>query len=293
MVDSTGSVIVGARVMISQPAAGVTRTTETDDNGEFRFSGLPIGEYSLRCEQTGFASIVTEPFQVSVGQTVTRRIEMKLGEISENLEVKERPEALDRYSHNHQRGFGWRAIEEGPASNCNYLNFVLVAPGVAQSNGSNTQRSLVGIRNVSNDSGFSFGGLRGRNNSLLIDGVDNRDETTGGNRVAIGLEMVQEFRVSGTTVGAEFGGAAGGLVNMVTRSGTNLWHGDATFFTQHERFNARNPEAITRRSPAFSPLPARGFSQRSRSGKIARFSQRLSSRSGNRAKNGPTPRQMR
>ena len=287
MVDSTGSVIVGARVMISQPAAGVTRTTETDDNGEFRFSGLPIGEYSLRCEQTGFASIVTEPFQVSVGQTVTRRIEMKLGEISENLEVKERPEALDATATTTSVALGGERIEEGPASNRNYLNFVLVAPGVAQSNGSNTQRSLVGIRNVSNDSGFSFGGLRGRNNSLLIDGVDNRDETTGGNRVAIGLEMVQEFRVSGTTVGAEFGGAAGGLVNMVTRSGTNLWHGDSTFFTQHERFNARNPEAITRRSPAFSPLPARGFSQRSHPERSHVF------RNGSRAGVGIEPRMVR
>jgi hypothetical protein len=251
VVDSTGSVIVGARVMIRQPAAGVTRTTETDDNGEFRFSGLPIGEYSLRCEQTGFATIVTEPFQVSVAQTVTRRMEMKLGEISENLEVKERPAALDATATTTSVALGGERIEEGPASNRNYLNFVLMAPGVAQSNGSSTQRSLVGIRNVNNDSGFSFGGLRGRNNSLLIDGVDNRDETTGGNRVAIGLEMVQEFRVSGTTVGAEFGGAAGGLVNMVTRSGTNLWHGDATFFTQHERFNARNPEALTQDRPRF------------------------------------------
>ena len=67
VLDSTGAVIVGARVTISQPAAGVSRTTETDDHGEFRFSGLAIGEYSLRCEQTGFATIVTEPFQLSVG----------------------------------------------------------------------------------------------------------------------------------------------------------------------------------------------------------------------------------
>jgi len=251
VVDSTGAVIIGARVTIAQAEAGVTRTTETDDHGEFRFTGLPIGGYSLRCEQTGFATIVTEPFQVSVGQTVTRRVEMKPGEISENLEVRERPEALDATTTTTSVALGGERIEEGPASNRNYLNFVLIAPGVTQSNASSTQRSFVGIRNVNNDSGFSFGGLRGRNNSLLIDGVDNRDETTGGNRVAIGLEMVQEFRVSGTTVGAEFGGAAGGLVNMVTRSGTNLWHGDATFFTQHEYFNARNPEAITSGRPRF------------------------------------------
>ncbi len=85
--------------------------------------------------------------------------------------------------------------------------------------------------------------MRGRNNSISIDGVDNRDETTGATRVAIGLEMVQEFRVAGTSVSPEFGGAAGGIVNVVTRSGTNLWHGDTTFFAQNEKFNARNAES--------------------------------------------------
>jgi hypothetical protein len=88
-----------------------------------------------------------------------------------------------------------------------------------------------------------FNGMRGRNNSISIDGVDNRDETTGGNRVAVGLEMVQEFRVAGTSVDAEFGGAAGGLVNMVTHTGQNVWHGDFTLFHQNEYLNARNAEA--------------------------------------------------
>src|SRR5437660_11605667 len=86
-------------------------------------------------------------------------------------------------------------------------------------------------------------------NTLSIDGVDNRDETTGGSRVAIGLEMVHEFRVSSTATGAEFGGAAGGIVNVVTRSGTNLWHGDATFFGQNDRLNARDAEARSPTSP--------------------------------------------
>jgi hypothetical protein len=93
--------------------------------------------------------------------------------------------------------------------------------------------------------------MRARNNAILIDATDNRDETTGGNRVAIGLEMVQEFRVAGSTAGAEFGGAAGGLLNMVTRSGVNLWHGDFTFFSQHEALNARKPEAVSRTRPRF------------------------------------------
>jgi hypothetical protein len=110
---------------------------------------------------------------------------------------------------------------------------------------------MTGVRTPLGDSGFSFGGMRARNNAILIDGMDNRDETTGGNRVAVGLEMVQEFVVARTDVGAELGGASGGLLNMVTRSGVNLWHGDVTFFAQHERFNARKPETGSAHTPQF------------------------------------------
>src|SRR5260370_31513937 len=96
-----------------------------------------------------------------------------------------------------------------------------------------------------------FYGMRCRNNGLSIDGADNCDETTGTNRVAIGLEMVQEFRVSGTSVSAEFGGAAGGIVNVVTRSGTNRWRGDVTMFLQNEALNARNAEVTLGRKQTY------------------------------------------
>jgi hypothetical protein len=75
--------------------------------------------------------------------------------------------------------------------------------------------------------------------------MDNRDETTGENRVVLGLEMISEFRTANANLNAEFGGASGGTVNLVTRSGVNLWHGDATLFAQNETLNARNPEVET------------------------------------------------
>jgi len=249
--DSTGAVIVGVRVTSTHEDSGSVRIAETDGTGQYRLGNLQIGNYSLRLEQKGFTTVVIRTFLVSVGQTVVQNVMMKPAELVENLEVREQTEALDTTATSSSVALGDERIEETPAQNRNYLNFVLVAPGVTPSSGSNTQRSATGVRNAANDSGFSFGGLRGRNNSLSIDGVDNRDETTGGNRVAVGLEMVQEFRVSGTAFGAEYGGAAGGLVNMVTRSGTNIWHGDWTFFTQNELFNARNPEALSADKPRF------------------------------------------
>ena len=251
VLDSSGASIARVRVTAVHQETGAARVTETGASGLFRFAGLAIGTYALRLEKEGFATVAVEPFPLSLGQVVGHRIEMTPAAVIEKLEVKEQPEALEAAATAASVALGYKRIEESPASNRNYLNFVLMAPGVAVSSGSNAQRAAAGVRSPAADSGFTFGGLRGRNNSLLIDGVDNRDETTGGNRVAIGLEMVQEFRVTGTVVGAEFGGAAGGLVNVVTRSGANLRHGDWTFFTQNERLNARNPEAITPARPRF------------------------------------------
>jgi hypothetical protein len=249
LVDSTGAAVAGVSIRAANRASGASRTTLSDAAGHFSFTALPPGSYTLHLELDGFAPVTAEAFQVSVGQTVTHRIEMKLAQVIEKVEVKGQPEALEATATTAAATLGGDRIEEAPASNRNFLNFVLIAPGAAVSSGSNAQRSLAGVRSAAADSGFTFTGMRGRNNSLSIDGVDNRDETTGGSRVAIGLEEVQEFRVSSSSMGAEFGGAAGGIVNVVTHSGTNLWHGDATFFGQNERLNARDAEARSSTTP--------------------------------------------
>jgi len=250
VLDASGGAVAGARISATHTGMGFTRATESNESGQFRLAALPAGDYDLRIEKEGFAGVLIPALPLAVGQSLIQRIELKPAPVSERLEVKERPEALETAATTAGVALGFERIEEAPAANRNYLNFVLVAPAVAPSSGSNAQRSFAGLRSAVSDSGFSFAGLRGRNNSLSIDGVDNRDETTGGNRVAIGLEMVREFRVSTAVVGAELGGA-GGVLNVVTRSGTNIWHGDATFFAQHEVLNARNPEAETSRRPRF------------------------------------------
>ena len=241
--DTTGAPMAGATLTLRSLSSGATRTAQTQEDGRFSITGLPIGSYSLAVKRENFNPVTIEPVVISVGQTVTQRIAMNLATLTQKLDVQEQADALQTTAITENVALGGDRIEEAPAQNRNYLNFVLVAPGVASSQGANTSRSAAGIRNSANDSGLIFNGMRGRNNSISIDGVDNRDETTGGNRVAVGLEMVQEFRVAGTAVDAEFGGAAGGLVNMVTHTGQNEWHGDFTLFHQNQYLNARNSEA--------------------------------------------------
>ncbi len=242
VIDVTGGAVAGVRVTAIHQGAGTRRSAETDEAGRFRFTGLPIGSYKLQFEKEGFGPVSVEPFLLSVGETVVEQIEMKPAQRVEKVEVRERAGAVDTTSATPSVPLGYERVEEAPAPGRNYLNFTLVAPGVTSSSNSNALLAGPTLGSALADSGLVFGGLRGRNNSITIDGVDNRDETSGGNRVSVGLEMVQEFRVSSVSVPAEYGGAAGGTVNVVTRSGTNVWHGDGTFFFQNESFNARRPD---------------------------------------------------
>lgn len=243
VLDQNRNAIPGARVELRAASSGFSRSAIAGAAGEFVLPGVPPGEYTLRAESPGLAGSQTAPFTVAIGQTAVQTITLQAAVLVERIEVTDKAAAIQATESTANVALGNERIEETPAASRNYLNFVLTAPGVAPASGSNARRSAATLRSPFSDSGFTFAGMRPRNNAISIDGVDNRDETTGGNRVAIGLEMVAEFRVSGTSAGVEYGNAAGGSVNVITRSGTNLWHGDVTYFAQHEFINARNPEA--------------------------------------------------
>ncbi|HEU0121866.1 MAG TPA: TonB-dependent receptor [Bryobacteraceae bacterium] len=249
--DRSGAAAPGVLVVVRNTDTATERRTATNDGGLYTFRGLLPGSYVLSASAPGFAGVQTAAFGVSVGQVLQRDLELAPAGLVERLEVNETPEAVDLTSSSASVAMGNERIEEAPARSRNYLNFVLAAPAVAPSAGTSSQRTMTGTRTALGDSGFTSGGLRPRNNAILIDGMDNRDEATGGNRVAVGLEMVQEFRVATASFGAELGGAAGGLLNMVTRSGVNLWHGDATFFGQNEITNAQRSEVGSTTRPRF------------------------------------------
>ncbi|MCA2967964.1 MAG: carboxypeptidase regulatory-like domain-containing protein, partial [Acidobacteriaceae bacterium] len=194
--DRTGATIPNAALTARNQDTTLERRATTSANGQFTFRALPPGTYTLTVAAPGFAPVQTAPFPLSLGQIIHRDLELAPAGLTESLEVNETPEAIDLAASSASVALGNERIEEAPARSRNYLNFVLAAPAVAPSAGSSSQRTMTGTRTPMGDSGFTSGGLRARNNAILIDGTDNRDETTGGNRVAIGLEMVQEFRVA-------------------------------------------------------------------------------------------------
>jgi hypothetical protein len=251
LTDPSGSPIAGAKILAQHQDTGQTRESVSDEQGRFSFTGLPLGFWRLHVVHEGFTTLDTTPLQVGVGQVVAKNLTLTLAGIAERIEVRERPEAIEAAATTASEALGGEQIEETPAASRNYMNFVIMAPGAAPTSAGGRQRSITAQRSPSPDSGFSFAGMRPRNNGLSVDGLDNRDETTGGIRVVIGLEMVEEFRVASAVTGAELGGASGGLINVVTRTGVNLWHGDFTFFGQNTALNARKPEVESATRPRF------------------------------------------
>lgn len=242
LLDPQGSPIASARIVATSADTNQGREVLSNERGEFLLANLPAGPYGIKIEAAGFAGREYPEVLIPIGQTLFERITLRLASVTEKMEVVEELPVLDVSSPTAATSMGYERMEHSPSQGRNYVNFVLSAPGMAPAQGQSTGRSPAATWNVNNDSGFSSGGIRPRNNSVSIDGTDNRDEATGAIRVSVPLEMIQELRVAGTTISADLGGAAGGVVNIITRSGSNALHGHAEFLFQNEALNARNPE---------------------------------------------------
>lgn len=247
--DPSGAAIPGASVTATLESTQAVRDATTDEQGRYRIPALPVGTYTIRCQKLGFQDATVRQVSLSLNQTVEQRFHMNLAAAGTSVDVNEQPDALNTTATTAGVGIGGEALEETPSQNRSYLGMVLLASGVAPAAGSNALRSKAGVRSALPDSGFTVAGMRPRNNSLSIDGLDNRDETTGSTRIAIGQEAVAEFRVTPSDVNPEHGGAAGGHLNVVTLSGTNRFHGDVNLFAADSFIEGRSPEAETSARP--------------------------------------------
>lgn len=252
--DTSGAVIPTSKVTLHNPLTNQSRTITSDEQGFFRAEQLAVGTYEVRVEQTGFAPYQQTGVGASLGQTVHLDIVLVPASASEQVTVNAQPSSLDPSQSSVVSSVDQERIEELPVRSRNYLDFVLLAPGVSSSpvaSGASGSTPLTG-------SGFTFGGLRSRSNNLSIDGLDNNDEYTGSSRTELSPEIVQEFQVVNNGLSAESGGASGGSINVITRSGTNTIHGDAFLFAEDGALNARDPFETEAAKPSFRRFRA-GF----------------------------------
>ena len=237
--DSTGAVLPGATVAVTNIETGIERRSVTDALGSFRFFALSPTSYELKISAAGFATMTRRPVEVTVGETVVADAQLQPAGIQQEILIQETLPAVESEKTQQADTITEERIENLPINERNFLNFSLLTPGVTDANGLITF-SLP----QANASGLSFLGQGGRSNSVTIDGVDNNDDAVGAVRSTVSQEAVREFQINRSSYSAEFGRASGGLINIVSKSGTNNWNGDVFAFMRNQALDARNPFAF-------------------------------------------------
>jgi len=245
--DTSGAAISGAAVVVRNESTNQARATETNEEGIFHAEALPVGSYEVRVDQAGFAPYLQTGLDLTLGQTTHLDIVLVPASRSEEVSVNAQQQSFDLSQASVVSPVDRERIEELPVQSRNSLDFVLLAPGVLSAPQASPGAGSAPLAS----SGFTFGGLRARSNTVSIDGLDNNDEYAGSSRTELSPEIVQEFQVVQNGLSAESGGASGGSINVITRSGTNTIHGDAFIFVQDASLNARDPFEDEPGKPSF------------------------------------------
>ena len=236
--DSTGGALPGVSVTATQVGTNLVRETVSDERGEFTLTALPAGQYALTIQLQGFKAYNSQGLTLGAGQSVRQTYVLDVGNVAETVTVAEEAPLVQTSSTAEVRSIG-DEVREIPVSRRNLQNVVLLAPGV-----SSTDTALNGGRP------FRVNGVGDGGSAITVDGSsaqtnpENRGfgNYGGQNQIEIlSLEAVAEVQVVRGILAAEYGGAIGGHVNMITRSGTNQFHGSLLENFQHEAFSSRDP----------------------------------------------------
>jgi hypothetical protein len=235
--DQSGAVMPGASVSATNVETGIVRTTVVGSNGGYRIPGLAIGTYELKSELTGFQSSIRMGITLSVGQEAVVDFSMKVGNVAEQVTVAGDAPLLETTTAVVSGLVDPNQMREIPLNARSFINLVpLQAGAVFEDNGNRAANQGYGQK-------LSISGNRYETNSFLLDGADMNDSTgTAGSAAGTlaGVETVQEFRILTNAYDAEYGHHTGGVIEAVTKSGTNQFHGSAFEFLRNNDLDARN-----------------------------------------------------
>ncbi|MGH9946444.1 MAG: carboxypeptidase regulatory-like domain-containing protein [Pyrinomonadaceae bacterium] len=239
--DPNGSVVNGATVTATDVDKGVTRTAVTEGSGEYRFLNLPPGAYNLKIQANGFGGVTKSGVQVTIGQTLDQDFSLQVGDASAIVEVTADTPLIETDRSQLSTTVNEQYIRNLPIDRRDYLTFTLLAPGVVDSNAlaDNTDFRVT----QTPQSGISFYGNNGRGNNITVDGAEANDQG-GGVRSTLTQEAVQEFQINRANYNAELGGASGGVVNIISKTGGNEFHGSVFAYFRNQRLDAGDPFAI-------------------------------------------------
>jgi len=232
--DTSGASIVDAKVTVTNEATGVSLSTTTSSVGSYVFPNLLVGTYTITVEKAGFKKAVQKGVTVESNVTAEAKVALELGEVSAVVEVEAGADLVKTESSELSATFSGRVVNELPVNTLggDVKEFAVFAPGTTTQQG-----GVLG-------SGGSIGGLRPRFNGFSIDGVDDNKVDTNGPTQPVIQESVAEFTLLTNQFSAEYGHSAGGIFNIVTKSGTNNWHGAGWEFNRNRDFDAANNQEI-------------------------------------------------
>lgn len=233
--DSAGAVIPGASVTAVNDSTGFSRSAVTSEVGEYRILLLPVGNYTVTVEMKGFRR-EAKKITLQIGQTASLDFTLQVGEVTQEVVVEERGALLEPTRTTVASVIAEKQIESLPVSGRQFIDFALLAPGV--NIGETTSGSTDVI--VEPVTKLAFGGQNIHFNFVAIDGADNMSTASGIQKTTPSQEAVKEFQVINSTYSNEFGRAVGGIVNIVTKSGTNDLHGSVYEFFQNDALNAKS-----------------------------------------------------
>src|ERR671924_1215665 len=252
--DPTGAGVPNAKVTPTDPEKGVERSVVTDEHGFYRVSGLAPSTYKVTVEHAGFQTETANGVVLTVGQTLVFDSRLKLSGMSAQVEVSAEPPIVETERGSQADTLTQNYIADLPIDRRDYLTFTLLMPGVSNSTRLADDQDFR-VKQTP-QSGLSFYGSNGRGNAVTVDGGEANGDS-GGVRLTVSQDAVQEFQVNRSNYGADLGGASGASINIVSKSGTNEAHGGLYSYFRNDAMDARDPFAFSQAlqpGQVFNPL---------------------------------------
>src|SRR5579863_559520 len=249
--DESGGIVKNATLTLRETSTDAKYYATSNDSGLYAIPNLPPGQYDLTVTFTGFATLIHKGIVLTVGQNATVDATLKVATQSEQVTVTTEVPEIEPTKTEISQVINSQQIQDLPISGRQFTDFALLTAGVATG-----RTSLQSTITEFETTRISFAGMRDLSNMVTVDGADNINTATGSQRSTPPQESVQEFRVVNNAFGAEYGRALGGIVNIVTKSGTNDFHGSIYDYLQNNATDARSllqpaPDAYVLRQNQF------------------------------------------
>lgn len=230
--DQSGAVIPGARVVVTNAETHLSRATVTNNAGYYQVLALPIGNYAVSADRRGFNAVTTTASKLEINQSLKVDIKLQVGTKTETVTVESTATTVETINPTMGSTVSDRSVQDLPLNGRNVLDLALLQPGVLPADNPNNTSTF------SANTAFSISGGRNDSNTFILDGGLNNDLLDNGVVYNPNPDAVQEFKVLTSNFTAEYGRNGGGIVTVVTKSGTNAFHGSAFDFNRNDAYNA-------------------------------------------------------